>query len=46
LKEKGFDDPASLEKAIKLILRNGIDEKTERSRYVNLAYHERMIFPR
>ncbi|WP_429065254.1 CHAT domain-containing protein [Aeromonas bestiarum] len=43
LKEKGFDDPISLTKAIKLVLRNGIDEKTERSKYVDLAYIERSL---
>lgn len=43
LKAKGFDDPRSLEKTIKLVLRNGIDDKTERSRYVDLAYSERNL---
>lgn len=43
LKGKGFDDPISLTKAIKLVLRNGIDDQTERSKYVDMAYTERCL---
>ncbi|WP_244370069.1 CHAT domain-containing protein [Pseudoalteromonas xiamenensis] len=43
LKNKGFDDPVSLEKTIKLVQRNGIDEKTKRSQYIDLAYNERNL---
>ncbi|WP_201764684.1 hypothetical protein ACK8HJ_19025 [Vreelandella titanicae] len=43
LQNTGVEDPRSLEKAIKLILRNGFYEGTEKTKYFNEAYSERLL---
>lgn len=43
LKHEGESEPRQLEKTIKMLLRNDINEKTERSKYVDMAYSERLL---
>lgn len=43
LKNRGYEDPRALERVIKVALRNGFDESTEKSKYFNEAYNERIL---
>lgn len=43
LKNKGFSDPRVLEKAIKLALKNGFNETSEKNTYFDEAYNEKLL---